>query len=241
MHSLWCRRLACSLGRAGETPAPQCLQPQGAGLYYSGMKNTATVTSAESLARLKAGHERFLHGRFEHPHCDLDRRKSVFADGQHPFAAVISCSDSRVPVELIFDQGIGDLFVVRVAGNVCNGDEIASIEYAVEHLGAPLCVILGHTRCGAVTTVVSRSPLDGHLAQLMRKINDAADDARRENLALAGDGLVDAAARHNVQRGMAELMRESFLIAAHVNSGALEIAGAVYDLATGQIEWLAHV
>ena len=205
------------------------------------MKNTATVTSAESLARLKAGHQRFLHGRFEHPHCDAERRKTVCDEGQHPFAAVISCSDSRVPVELIFDQGIGDLFVVRVAGNVCNGDEIASIEYAVEHLGTPLCVVLGHTRCGAVTSVVTGAAMEGHLAKLVRNIYSAAEDARREEPLLAGDGLVDAAVRCNVRHGMAELTRESALIAAHVNSGALQIAGAVYDLATGQIDWLDQV
>lgn len=161
--------------------------------------------------------------------------------GQHPWAAIIGCSDSRVPVEVIFDQGIGDLFVVRVPGNVCNGDEIAAVEYAVEHLGTPLCVVLGHTRCGAVTSVVSGSALDGHLAQLVRKINGAAEDARRENPALTGDGLVDAAARHNVRRGIAGLTRESTLIAARVQSGALAIAGAIYGLATGQIDWLDQV
>jgi len=202
------------------------------------MKDTSIVTPAESLARLKAGHKRFVQFRLMHPHCDYERRNTAFADGQHPFAAVISCSDSRVPVELIFDQGIGDLFVVRVAGNVCNGDEIASIEYAVEHLGVPLCVVLGHTRCGAVTTVVSGAALDGHLAQLVRKIDDAAEDAWREDPSLSGDALVDAAARHNVWRGMADLTRESAAIAARVDSGAFRIAGAVYDLATGQIDWL---
>ncbi|MCX5768688.1 MAG: hypothetical protein NTZ09_00225 [Candidatus Hydrogenedentes bacterium] len=162
----------------------------------------------------------------------------VCNEGQHPFAAVVSCSDSRVPVELIFDQGIGDLFVVRVAGNVCNGDEIASIEYAVEHLGTPLCLVLGHTRCGAVTTVVSGAVLDGHLAQLVQKINDAADDAWREDPSLSGDALVDAAARCNVRRGMADLVQESHIISARVDSGALQIAGAIYNLATGAVDWL---
>jgi carbonic anhydrase len=205
------------------------------------MTTTSNVTPAEALGRLKAGHQRFLDGRCEHPHCDAARRQSVFAEGQHPSAVVIGCSDSRVPVEAIFDQGIGDVFVVRVAGNVCNGDEIASIEYAVEHLGVPLCVVLGHTRCGAVTAVVKGEAIHGHLARLVRKIQDAVEDARRENPSLAGDDLIDAAARHNVWRGMVDLARESTAIATRVDSGALRIAGAVYDLATGQIDWLNQI
>ncbi|HUW59909.1 MAG TPA: carbonic anhydrase [Candidatus Bathyarchaeia archaeon] len=202
------------------------------------MKDATRVTPAESLARLKAGHERFLHGHFEHPHCDSGRRTAVYTEGQRPWAAIIGCSDSRVPVEVIFDQGIGDLFVVRVAGNVCNGDEIASIEYAVEHLGTPLCVVLGHTRCGAVTSVVTGAALDGHLAKLVRSIYVAAEDARREEPSLAGDELVDAATRCNVRRGMADLTGESGIIAARVDAGTLQIAGAIYDLATGAIDWI---
>jgi carbonic anhydrase len=205
------------------------------------MKTTTNIGAPEAFARLKAGHHRFLHGRCEHPHCNSGRRTAVYVGGQRPWAAIIGCSDSRVPVEVIFDQGIGDLFVVRVAGNVCNGDQIASVEYAVEHLGVPLCVVLGHTRCGAVTAVVRGAALGGHLAKLVRKINLAAADARQEDQSLSEDELVDAAARHNVRRGMAELTRESAPIAARVQSGALEIAGAIYDLATGQIDWLDQV
>ena len=199
------------------------------------------VTPIDALARLRAGNEHFVQDRCEHPHLDADRRKAVAEEGQHPFAAVVCCSDSRVPVELIFDQGIGDLFVVRVAGNVCNGDEIASVEYAVEHLGVPLCVVLGHTRCGAVTAVVNKEKLHGPLAKLVRKIDDAADAARRENPSVSGDALVDAAVWHNVWRGIVDLTRESAEIAIRVDSGELKIIGAVYDLDTGKLNWLNHV
>ncbi len=202
------------------------------------MEHTSDVTPVEALARLKAGNERFVQGKCEYPNSDAARRQNVFAEGQHPFCAVVSCSDSRVPVELIFDQGIGDVFVVRVAGNVCNGDEIASVEYAVEHLGVPLCVVLGHTRCGAVTAVVKGDPLHGNLAQLVRKIHPAMQDARREKPASSGDALVDATARHNVLRGIADLAQQSTVIASKVNSGGLKVAGGMYDLSSGRVDWV---
>lgn len=109
------------------------------------------VSPEESLSRLKDGNARYLAGRGEHPRTDAARRRETAQEGQHPFATVVSCSDSRAPVEILFDQGIGDLFVVRVPGNVCNADEIAGIEYGIEHFHTPLCVVLGHTRCGAVS------------------------------------------------------------------------------------------
>jgi carbonic anhydrase len=201
------------------------------------MEHNIEVSPTEALARLKAGNERFARGKSEHPHLDGARRQTVL-EGQHPFAIVISCSDSRVPVELIFDQGIGDVCVVRVAGNVCNGDVIASVECAIEYLGAPLCVVLGHTKCGAVTAMVKGKMLHGSLAQLVRKIRSAADDARRENPSLTGEALVDATAHYNVVRTLSDLAQQSIVISEKVSSGALKVAGGVYDLATGQVNWL---
>jgi len=103
----------------------------------------------EALENLKSGSIRFASGKSVHPRATASRLKETFSDGQHPFSTVITCSDSRVPVERIFDQGIGDVFVIRVAGNVCDVDEIGSIEYEVDHLGTPVLVILGHRNCGA--------------------------------------------------------------------------------------------
>ena len=105
------------------------------------MNHGASVTWEEALSRLKEGNARFVGGRGEHPRADALRRTETAEKGQHPFTAVVGCSDSRAPVEIIFDQGIGDVFVVRVPGNVCNGDEIGAVEYAVEHLDVPLCVV----------------------------------------------------------------------------------------------------
>ncbi len=116
---------------------------------------TGGITADEAMARLEAGNRRFCAGQSLHPQQQAERREETATQGQHPFAIVLSCSDSRVPPELLFDQGIGDLFVVRVAGNVAATDEIATIEYGAEHLGAQLCVVMGHSRCGAVTAVIN--------------------------------------------------------------------------------------
>ena len=115
----------------------------------------------EPLGRLQYGNELFAKGVLQTPKVDEMTRYQLETEGQHPFAVVVSCSDSRVPPELVFNQGLGDLFVVRVAGNIVNEENLASIEYAVEHLKAPLIVVLGHTHCGAVKAAVAGKPLEG--------------------------------------------------------------------------------
>src|SRR5207237_5372942 len=115
-----------------------------------GKETGAPLTPDQALSRLVAGNQRFVAHKPTHPHEDLARRHDL-AGSQHPFAVVLSCSDSRLPPELVFDQGLGDLFVIRVAGNITDAAVIGSIEYAVEHLHAPLIVVLGHEKCGAVT------------------------------------------------------------------------------------------
>src|SRR5262245_28073525 len=119
-----------------------------------------------ALKMLQEGNARFVAGKARHPHEDQGRRNET-ASGQHPFASILSCSDSRDPVEVTFDEGVGDLFVVRVAGNVADTDEIASLEYGAEHLGTQLIAVLGHTKCGAVTAVVNEDKLGGSLPQLV--------------------------------------------------------------------------
>lgn len=193
------------------------------------------ITAQEARDRLTAGNKRFVEGCCEHPHCGRDRREEVCAKGQHPFATVIACSDSRVPVELLFDQGVGDLFVVRVAGNVCNVSECASVEYAVDHLHTPLVVVLGHTQCGAVTAVVNGAAAEGHLATLLGGIGRALDGAR---VWANADELLDATIMQNVLNSIDDLTRESPVIAGHVETGAVQIAGAMYDLSTGKVDWL---
>ncbi len=196
------------------------------------------MTADEALDRLKEGNARFVEGQSTHPHVDATRRQQTAAGGQHPFATVVTCSDSRVPVEILFDQGIGDVFVVRVPGNVCNADEIGAVEYGVEHLETPLCVILGHTQCGAVTGVVKNAPLHGNLASLVSNIRHALVKTRKENPDLDEDGLIEPTARANVQQSIDDLMRGSPAVRELTNQGTVKIVGAMYDLAAGRVAWI---
>lgn len=202
-------------------------------------RGTSAVTPGEALARLKEGNARFADGRGIHPNADAARRQETTAEGQHPVATVVSCSDSRVPVEILFDQGIGDVFVVRVPGNVCNADEIGAVEYGVEHLNTPLCVILGHTRCGAVTGVVMGEALHGNLASLVTNIRNAAVKARKQNPTLDDAALVEPTARANVQQSIDDLLRGSPSVRELSRQGSVKIIGAMYDIATGRVEWIA--
>lgn len=195
------------------------------------------VTASQALARLKEGHGRYLMGCGGHVHTDAARRKETCEGGQHPFAVILGCSDSRVPVEIIFDQGVGDLFVVRVPGNVCNPDEIGAIEYGVEHLKAPLCVVFGHTQCGAVTAVTTGAAMEGHLASLVECIRPVAECVRREHPELSGAQLIEMTARANVERSIESLLAASPIVRERIERGELQVVGAIYDLATGAIEW----
>jgi carbonic anhydrase len=195
-------------------------------------------TPDEALARLKNGNARFVAGKAEHPRADANRRAETAKDGQHPIATVIACSDSREPVEIIFDQGIGDVFVVRVAGNVCNTDEVGSTEYATEHLNTPLCVVLGHTNCGAVTAAATNAELHGSVGALVEGIKPAVAAAQKEHPELRDKALVAAAIEANVRQSIANLQSRSPVIARLVAAGKLRIEGGIYDLETGQIRWL---
>ena len=196
------------------------------------------LSADEALKLLQDGNCRFMEGRAIHPHQDAARRALTFGQGQHPFAAVLSCSDSRVPVEVIFDQGIGDLFVVRVAGNVAATDELGSMEYAVEHLGTPLVAVLGHSQCGAVTAVVEGAKLPGNLGPLLAPIKPAVSQAREENPGAAGEALIAAAIRDNVFQAMEDVLRKSPVIKAKVKAGKVKLMGAIYELDTGKVQWL---
>lgn len=198
----------------------------------------AEVSPDAALTMLKDGNTRFVAGKPQHPHQNKERRVLTATKGQAPFAAILSCSDSRAPVELIFDQGVGDLFVVRVAGNVAGVDEIASLEYAGEHLHTPLLVVLGHSKCGAVTAVVENAHLHGNLASLASKIKPAVFKARMAHRDLSGDALLAAAVKANVQQALADLLVRSIIIKDLVKAGKLKVLGAIYDLASGKVEWL---
>jgi carbonic anhydrase len=202
-------------------------------------KSPPRPSTEECLKLLKDGNARYASDKRRFAHLDRSRIAETAA-AQHPFATILGCSDSRAPVEHIFDAGIGDLFVVRVAGNVCSDHESGSIEYAVNHLKTPLVVIVGHTRCGAITAVVEHADTEGKFSHLSEHIIPAFWEAQMERPGLGHDDLITESVRHNVRRAMADLINGSPLVRSQIKSGDLKVVGAVYDLKTGRVEWLSE-
>ena len=196
------------------------------------------ISANEALRLLKEGNARYVDGKLQHPHQGPERRALTSGQGQHPLAAVLTCSDSRVPPEIIFDQGIGDIFVIRVAGNVAATDEIGSIEYAVDVRAVPLVVVLGHTQCGAVGAVLDDTKLPPNIANLLEPIKPAVDKAREANPEAAKEVLLKAAITDNVWQAMEDMLRLSPIIREKVKDGQAQVVGALYDLDSGQVQWL---
>jgi len=189
-------------------------------------------SAATVLSELKAGNERHVKGQYKHPDETLARRQAL-VKGQSPHAVLLTCADSRVPPEIVFDQGLGDLFVIRVAGNVAPDAEIASIEYAVEHLHTPLVIVMGHQSCGAVGAAIAGGEAPGHLPTLIDAIKPAVDEARKEKGDLSAN-----AVRINVEHVVQQLRTSQPVLAHEVAEGKLRIVGAVYALDTGRVAWL---
>lgn len=192
----------------------------------------------DALRLLQKGNARYIAGGFDRPHQDQFRRIRTSQEGQRPFAVILSCSDSRVPVELIFDRGIGDIFVIRASGNVMGDNEMASIEFALDRLETPLVVVMGHSRCGAVKAVVEHGVLPGHLRVFSERILPAVEQARSKNEGLRGDLLLTEAVKANVWQAIETGLTASALIAARTLNGMLQVVGAYYDIETGVVHWL---
>src|SRR5215831_13062951 len=218
------------------------------------------VSPAAALARLKEGNGRFTAGNMQHPHESSDersymaknsyenagmislgmtseqaaKRRAELTKSQHPFAIILSCSDSRVPPELVFDEGLGDLFIVRVAGNVLNDEGLGSIEYAVDILGARLIVVLGHQSCGAVDaamkTVAAKGKAPGHIQSLVRAIKPVVDSTRKGDL----DTMIKANVKHVVDA----LRSSTPILKAKVDSGDVQVISGYYTLDTGAVTFL---
>jgi carbonic anhydrase len=196
-----------------------------------------SLTPDEALAFLKAGNERFKAGTSTHPHLG-SKRLTETAAGQHPVATILSCSDSRVPPEVLFDDGIGDIFAIRVAGNVVDTDEMGSAEYGVDHLGTSLMVVMGHTKCGAVTAVATHATVHGHIPALVGHINEAVETTRKAYPSATDTDLIPEATRANVFQSIATLLKESDSVRERVENGKAQLVGAIYDVETGTVEWL---
>lgn len=190
------------------------------------------LTGEQALQRLLEGNDRFVAGQSIHPD-QTNERRAALAGGQSPFAIVLACSDSRVAPELFFDQGLGDLFVIRNAGNVLDDHVIGSMEYAVEHLHVPLIIVVGHGKCGAVTAAVAGGEVPGHLHSVTDDLAPAVEESKN----LPGDK-VDNAVRANAQRAAGILPHVKPVLKEAVSSGKLLIVAARYDLTTGKIEIL---
>ena len=185
-----------------------------------------------ALKKLMQGNQRFVDHQPQYPDQSAKRLQEV-AQAQHPFATILSCADSRVPAEILFDQGIGDLFDIRIAGNIATPEAIGSIEYAVALLASPLLMVLGHERCGAVTAAVKNETLPGEISSFVKPILPAVKRVKDQ----PGDAVENAVVA-NVQYQIEQLQRSSLLME-RVQSGTLKIVGARYDLDTGKVTMIA--
>jgi carbonic anhydrase len=207
----------------------------GAGVLTAPAPNDAPADPDAALARLMRGNRRFVRGRPKNP-VDSDERRRASVGNQTPFAAILACADSRVPPEIIFDQGLGDLFVVRVAGNIPGSDEIASLAYAAEHVGVDLILVVGHEGCGAVKTTIE--VIDGNLdpgeyAPLTQAITPAVEAARGSGA--SGADLLPASVEANVRLVTTQIPDRSPAIATEIERRKIAVVGSIYDLETGKV------
>ncbi|MEO0483535.1 MAG: carbonic anhydrase [Planctomycetota bacterium] len=193
-------------------------------------------TPQEAYTALKAGNMRFVNNMSTHPRMSDERLKET-AEGQKPYVSILACADSRKPIERIFDKGVGDLFVVRVAGNVAGPQVTGSIEYGTAVLQTPLLVVMGHSACGAVDAAMGGTPLPGSIPSVIDPIRAAVEDTR--DAGTSSSEMLDTAIRMNAFRQVRSLLG-SQLIADRVKSGDLMVVAAVYDLGTGEVEFLGE-
>lgn len=200
------------------------------------------ISALEALRRLQAGNRRFVSGdRDRNPPTGQTRRDEL-VDGQNPFAIILGCSDSRVPAELVFDQGLGDLFVIRVAGNVVAPSQVGSVEFAAEHFGTPLVVVLGHSMCGAVQATLeqlerpqeNRSP---NLRSIVNRIRPSVETLLETDLYKDSTTLLQHAVRANIRTSAHHLRYGSLILEQLIQHDELLVVGAEYSLETGVVEF----
>jgi carbonic anhydrase len=185
----------------------------------------------DAMKELIEGNKRYVGGKPKFPNTNAKRRTEV-AKGQHPFAIVLGCSDSRVPPEVIFDRGLGDLFIVRTAGNVVDDIAIGSIEYAAEHLGVQLIVVLGHSKCGAVDATMKGGEAPGHIGSIVKKLRPPVDAAKGKS----GDAWLNCV-NSNIDSVVKELEKSTPILSELVEKGKLKITGATYCVDSGAVMW----
>jgi carbonic anhydrase len=204
------------------------------------------ISAPEAIERLRAGNLRFAAGVRSLDSFATQLRRGEFVDGQEPFAVVLGCSDSRVPVELVFDQGLGDLFVIRVAGNIVAPSHVGSVEFAAERFRTRLVVVLGHTRCGAVTATLEelQRPTENqspNLRSIVGRIRPAVEALLATDLRHDADALIRAAVRANIRVAATQLRHGSELLEQLIRDDGLRVVGAEYSLETGTVDFFDGV
>ncbi|HOT07143.1 MAG TPA: carbonic anhydrase [Methanotrichaceae archaeon] len=189
-----------------------------------------SMTADQALKNLMDGNARFVSGQAIRPNQGSDRLAEVVG-GQHPFAVLVGCSDSRIPPEIIFDQGIGDIFVIRTAGQVIDDVALGSIEYAVEHLGVKLVMVLGHDSCGAVKATVDGGEAPGHIGSLVKSISPAVEAARSDGNLSVLDQAIDI----NVRNIVEQIKGSGPILSHEVADGKIGVVGARYNLSSGAV------
>ncbi len=199
------------------------------------------VSADKAIKLLREGNDRLVKGRVANPHTNKERRNEIVA-AQHPIATVLSCADSRVPLERVFDAGFGDIFGVRVAGNTAAGDQvIGTVEYGVLHVGTNLVLVLGHSSCGAVKAALGHhKEKDTSIEGLIKSIQPAADMAKDKLGRLSGQELMEAAVERNVLQSMEDLLMKAPKLAQLVRDGKIKVVGGIYQLATNRVEWIGE-
>jgi len=191
------------------------------------------ITGDQAMQKLLEGNARYVSGNVSHQDQNVVERRTDLISSQHPIAVVVGCSDSRVPPEAVFDQGLGDIFVVRTAGQVLDNASMGSIEYAVEHLGVPLVVVLGHDNCGAVTAAVNGGEAPGHMNRLVESIQPAVNEAKEMN---DKGELLNNSIDNNIKNIQKALTSAGPILSEKVQKGELSIVGARYHLDTGVVQ-----
>lgn len=219
-------------------PTPSRATP--AAQSESSKADAVPSTPDQALAALEAGNARWVSGNTTNPNTSAERRADTAANGQKPFVTIYTCADSRLPVERIFDCGVGDVFVLRIAGNVIGDHSAGTIEYGVDHLHTPLLVVMGHTKCGAVGAACSGGHAGGNIDSLLSEITPAVDRAKKAHPDAENAQLVDFAVRENVWQSIFDLLRTSESVRTLVSQGKVRIVGAVCDISTGKVDFLGE-
>lgn len=203
------------------------------------LPEAGSISADDALKLLQEGNARWAADQELNPSATSQRRQSNADDGQRPFVTILTCADSRIPVERVFDRGVGEIFTIRVAGNVAGTSETGTIEYGLGHLKTRLLVVMGHTKCGAVAAACSKAELHGAVGELVSSIQPAVERAQRQTPGADETQLVTASVRENVWQSVYQLLKSED-IRTLVDKGDVKVVGAVYDIASGNVEWLGE-